>query len=100
MKKLFLMLVMTVVLILSGCRGTDPHWSYKACLMDIADQIEQIEFDYTVEEIEHNEDVRGDDEIHCFDISITYNGITERYCCFAVLDDGEVLYVDCDIWEN
>ena len=97
MKKIILIFAM-MVLVLSGCKKEVPHWSYQVCLEELTKDI--AEYTYTVEEIEHNEEVRGDDEVYCFDISITYNGITERYCCFAVLDDKEVLYVDCDLWEN
>ena len=90
---------------LTGCNSKEPHWSYKDCLIDIAMQIHSTVFDYTVKEIEHDEIAKGDDEIHCFDITIIKSGdnmLDEpvRYCCFAVVSDGKVVYVDCDRWEE
>lgn len=60
--------------------------------------ITTTDYTYTIKEIEHNEVPKGDDEIYCFDISITQENVTKRYCCFVIVSDGEIMYVDCDLW--
>lgn len=94
MKKLVLAICMIFVL-LSGCKQ-EPHWSYKACLEAITRNLPA--YSYTVKEIEHNEHNEKYDEVHCFDITITYGDRSKRYCCFAVIIDGKVSFVDCDLW--
>jgi hypothetical protein len=105
MKKLILIICLIFALPFGCKQEIEPHWSYKDCLIDISKQIHSTVFDYTVKEIEHDETAKGDDEIHCFDITITKSagymlGESKRYCCFAVVSDGEVMYVDCDLWEE
>ena len=104
MKKLLCLLVLTLTL-LTGC-NKEPHWSYQACIDElIPNGVLTSSYTYTVKEIEHHEIAKGDDEIYCFDITITKGagnmwGEPVRYCCFAVVSDGEVVYVDCDRWEH
>ena len=52
---------------------------------------------YTVKEIKTDYE-SGDDEVHCFDITIKSGSYEARFYCFAVVDDGEVMFVDCDVW--
>lgn len=106
MKKLILFLCLALAM-LAGCSSNkEPHWSYQACIDElIPNGVLNYSYTYTVKEIEHNEIAEGDDEIHCFDITITKGagnrqGETVRYYCFAVVSDGEVVYVDCDKWEE
>ena len=105
MKKLVLIVIAIMCLSLVGCNNKEPHWSYQACIDElIPNGVLNYSYTYTVKEIKHNEIAKGDDEIHCFDITITKGagnmwGEPIRYCCFAVVSDGEVVYVDCDEWE-
>ena len=105
MKKLLAILLCGVVLF-SGCKKDEPHWSYQACIDElIPNGVLTSSYTYTVKQIEHHEIPKGDDEIYCFDITITKGagnswGKPVRYCCFAVVSDGEVVYVDCDRWEE
>ena len=95
MKKLVLIVIVIMCLSLVGCKNK-PHWSYQACIDELVTDEKST---YTVKEIEHNEVARGDEEIYCFDITVTREGESIRYCCFTVVSDGEVLYTDCDEWE-
>lgn len=105
MKKVIIFLCLALT-ILSGCscKNKEPHWSYQACIDElIPNGVLSYSYTYTVKEIEHHEIANGDDEIHCFDITITKGagnmwGEPKRYCCFAVVSGGEVVYVDCDLW--
>ena len=94
MKKLKLLLACLVMFV--GCSKNGAHWSYKECIKDIANCENLTEYSYEVKEIEH--EYKTVDEIHCFDITIKTGNWSQRYYCYAVLDDGEVLYVDCDRW--
>lgn len=102
-KLLIAMIALCLSIILFACneKENEPHWSYKACINElIPDGVLNYSYTYTVKEIKHNEIAKGDDEIHCFDITITKSAGKEvRYCCFAVVSDGDVVYVDCDKWE-
>lgn len=96
MKKLAF--VLASLCMLAGCANNEAHWSHKNCVEDIASRENLVEYSYDVKEIdEYNS---GDDEVHCFDITITAGDWKQRYCCFAVLDDGELMYIDCDIWDG
>ena len=97
MKKLFFMIAMCLTL--ASCSNT-AHWSHKACVDEIVKAQGLTAYSYTVKEIPHEETVVGDDEVRCFDITVTSGDWSQRYCCFAVIDDNEVLYVDCDRWSN
>ena len=70
----------------------EPHWSYEACLKEI--MVEGAE--YEVKEIAHTEVAKGNDEIYCFEITITYEDVSTKYICFSVVSGDEVIYVDCD----
>ncbi len=95
MKKLIVALCLALT-ILTGCNKNDPHWSYQACLREIV-KTEQTELKrYSIKELKHKEIFYGDDEVYCFDITVNGN----RFCCFAVVSDGEVIYVDCNKWEE
>jgi hypothetical protein len=100
MKKLLLPLLLMVLscVLITGCKKT-AHWSYKYCIDERVSfgWAEHGVYSYTVKEIPHDE-TSGDDEVHCFDITFTSGNRTTRWCCFSVIQDGEVLYVDCDRW--
>ncbi len=97
MKKILVLIIAVAIMCLSlvGCKN-EPHWSYQACIDELVTDEKST---YTVKEIEHQEVAIGDEEIYCFDIIITTEGESIRYCCFAVVLGGEVSYVDCDEWE-
>lgn len=99
MKKLILTFLACLCMLtgFAGCSKDKTHWSYRECIKDIVNLRNLEEYDYEVKEIDH-EYQNGDDEIHCFDITIITNDWSQRYCCYAVIDDGEVLYTDCDEW--
>ena len=104
MKKLILFLCLAVAMFIGCSSSKEPHWSYQACIDELIPNGD-LNYSYTVKEIEHNEIAIGDDEIYCFDITITKGdgngwGETVRYCCFTVVSDGEVVSVDCDRWEE
>lgn len=114
MKKIIIILMQLILITLTaicGCSETNhytytyttgitgPHWSYNACLADISEQVKQ-KFRYTVTEIDHTEYYPEYDEIHCFDITIMYDGISKRYCCFAAIINGTVSFTDCDLWKE
>ena len=96
MKKKILSLLAGLFL-LAGCNTEKAHWSHKACVEEIVRCRNLRTYSYSVKEIEHDEKV-GDDEVYCFDITVKSGSWSERYCCFAVVDEGEVMYVDCDVW--
>ena len=73
-----------------------PHWSHKACVEEIVSELDLFDYTYTATQVEHEKIPRGDDEIYCFDITISAGEQVYEYYCFAVVDEGEVLYVDCD----
>ena len=101
MKKICIMLILMIVVMLSGCKEVKPHWSYKACVEEIVTENEiEAPYEYVVKEIRHNEYQYPYEEIHCFDITFIFEDASVRYCCFAVIVDGEVFYVDCDLWEG
>lgn len=92
--------VLAGVLMLAGCGEKEEptvHWSHTACVDAIVAEQGLEDYTYTVKQIEHDED-HGDDEVYCFDITITTSETSYRYCCFAAVDDGEVIFVDCDTW--
>lgn len=97
MKKLIAILCLALT-ILTGCNKA--HWSYEKCVKDIVERHNLLTYDYTVKQINHNEKTSGNDEVYCFDITITSGDFKQRYCCFAVVSDAEVIYVDCDKWEE
>ncbi len=98
MKKLVLVMCLIFALFAGCTQEAKPHWSYKDCLIDIAMQIHSTVFDYTVKEIEHDEHNEQYDEVHCFDITVTYGNKSARYCCFTAIINGKVSFVDCDLW--
>ena len=97
MKKLAL--ILASLCMLAGCGKNEAHWSHKACVEDIVNCRNLVAYSYEVEELDH-EYKRGDDEVYCFDITITAGDWSQRYCCYAVVDGDEVMYVDCDKWEG
>lgn len=98
MKKLLCGLVLTLAL-LTGC-NKGPHESYKVCVDWIVNDLGLETYTYTVEQIQHDEVEMKNEKIYCFDITI-YSGDEEyRYCCFALFNREELLYVDCDRWEE
>ena len=75
-----------------------PHWSHEACVEYIVNEKKLSNYVYEVVELDHDY-IHGDDEIHCFKIAIKSGNYEKKWMCYAVLDDGEVLFVDCDpIW--
>lgn len=101
MKKICLMLILMVVVMLSGCKEVKPHWSYKACVEEIVQEQGYVApYEYVVKEIYNLEKPYPQDEVHCFDITFIFEDASVRYCCFAVIVDGEVWCVDCDLWEG
>ena len=97
MKKLIAILCLALT-ILTGCNKA--HWSHEKCVEYIVERNNILSYDYTVKQINHNEKTSGNDEVYCFDITIISGDFNQRYCCFAVVSDGEVIYVDCDKWEE
>lgn len=92
--------VLAGVLMLAGCGEKEEptvHWSHTACVGEIVTGLGVKDYTYTAKQIEHDED-HGDDEVYCFDITVMTGETAYRYCCFAVVDDGEVIFVDCDPW--
>ena len=61
----------------------------------IADFAGVEDYLYSVKEIECDYK-HGDDEVHCFEIVFNAGLYEETFLCYAVVDDGEVIYVDCD----
>lgn len=98
MKKL-LLIVLASLTLLAGCKKK-PHWSYESCVERIVYVNGFITYDYTVKQIDHSEKSVGDDEVYCFDITVTSGKTVIRYCCFTIVSDNEVIYVDCDKWEE
>ena len=96
MKILYILLF--IICCFCGCGKQEVHWSHKACIEEIAKKNNLTEYTYTVEQIEHQEKPKGDDEIYCFDITIRSGDFEKRYYCFSVVDKGEILDVDCDEW--
>lgn len=97
MKKLAF--VLASLCMLAGCGKNEVHWSHKECVDWIVESVGiKGEYVYSVKELEHDY-THGDDEVYCFDITVKGNR-EYRYCCYAVIDDGEVMYVDCDIWDG
>lgn len=95
MKKLILILL-ALCTILTGCK-VKAHWSHEACVEEI---VKEYGFeDYEVEVWQIDKESMSDDTIYSFDIIITENGIEYRFYCFAVIDDDEIMYVDCDLRE-
>lgn len=100
MKKIIIVLCLALT-ILVGCSSKEPHWSHKVCVEElVSNGWADYAYSYTVKEIEHDEVVIGNDEVHCFDITITSGTMSTRWCCFVVLSAGEVVYTDCDRWEE
>ena len=89
--------LMAGLCLLAGCKSEKVHWSHKACVDEIVQCRNLRTYSYTAKELVHDEAV-GDDEVHCFDITVKSGDWSERYCCYAVLDEGEVMFVDCDKW--
>lgn len=92
--------VLAGVLMLAGCGEKEEptvHWSHTACVQSIAEEKDLGDYIYTVKEIKTNYE-RGDDEVYCFDITIKSGRYEKRFMCYAVVDDGEVIFVDCDPW--
>jgi hypothetical protein len=97
MKKLAF--VLASLCMLAGCGKNEAHWSHKNCVDWIVENVGITgEYIYSVKEIEHDY-THGDDEVYCFDITINAN-YTYRYCCYTVIDNGELMYIDCDIWDG
>lgn len=99
MKRKFVALLFALAMVFSaGCKKEEKaHWSHEACVEWIAEECGLENYVYTVKEIKTDEE-SGDDEVHCFDITIKSGAYEKRFMCFAVVDDGEVMFVDCDVW--
>ena len=84
-----------------GCKKGENqevvHWSHKDCVQAIVDDLGVGDYTYTATQLAY-ETENSDDEIYCFDITLTVGERDYRYYCYAVVDDGEVLFVDCDAW--
>lgn len=84
-----------------GCKNGENqevvHWSHKDCVQAIVNDLGVEEYTYTAKQVSYASE-NSDDEIYCFDITLTVGEIDYRYCCYAVVEDGEVLFVDCDAW--
>jgi predicted small secreted protein len=94
MKKLAF--VLASLCMLAGCGKNEVHWSHKECVDWIVESVGiKGEYIYSVKEIEHDY-THGDDEVYCFEITVRAEGKMLDYYCFAVVDDGELMYVDCD----
>ena len=98
--------LMAACLMLAGCGNNEEvksepllHWSHKACVEEIASELDLLDYTYTVKQIEYDAGI-ADDEVYCFDITVTSNDKAYRYYCFAILDGDEVMYVDCDEWRS
>lgn len=102
-KKILAMLFALGMVFSAGCskgsKEDKAHWSHKACVKHIAKNVGLEEYVYSVKEIEHEYE-KGDDEVYCFDITVKSGAYEQRFMCFAVVDDGEVMFVDCDVWRE
>lgn len=97
MKRILLVLLCSLCCFCS-CGKQEVHWSHKACVETIVKRHSLSTYSYSVKEIEHDEVASGNDEVYCFDITIKSGDFERRYCCFAVVSDGNVIYTDCDVW--
>jgi hypothetical protein len=80
---------------LAGCGKNEAHWSHKACVEEIEGRLNLTDYVYSVKEVD-NEYNHGDDEVYAFEITVRSEGREWQYYCYAVVDDGEIMYVDCD----
>lgn len=88
-------LALCVLYLCNSCSCKDePHWSHKACVEEIAERLHLTDYVYTVKEVDDDYE-HGDGKVYCFEITVrAKTRVWEYYCC-AVVNDGEVVFVDC-----
>ena len=101
-KKQIISVGLCATAVISGCSAIEkPHWSHEACVAEIVRQQGFEEYTYSVTQVAYDGETDGNDEIYCFNIIVTEKGgRSVVYRCFAVVDNDEVMFVDCDLFEE
>lgn len=78
--------------------STALHWSHLDCITKIIADLNLQNYTYEAVQLEHQ--ISNDDEIYSFKITV-YSGKEQyTYYCYTVLDDNEVIFIDCDPWDS